>query len=279
MRRQLSADQPQNSAAMLVAPIVDDVLHHVGVATLRHALEEASSLHAQAAAAGGETIGRHASDHLGEIEQHALHSRVFLQDRGEQQPMPSAKIGEALDAGEIVRREDRLRGNGRSAAHRPLEGLGLLGAFGEQIEDRLAVGHGDAVAAGADAVGHVDVGAHRPFIAEHHRRVAHGSRHVGLEQCAERGQRELGARLLGEHADARQHAHHAVERRGMSADFRRKLVGGDRRVAHVIGDAKPRQCRQRRRELLAEQKLRHDPLWRDGGLRRRIGHAALLAKS
>src|SRR6476620_10412248 len=32
MRRQLRADQPQDIAAMLIAPIVDDVLHHIGVA-------------------------------------------------------------------------------------------------------------------------------------------------------------------------------------------------------------------------------------------------------
>ena len=48
----LLADQPQDGAAMLVAPIVDDVLHHVGVAALRHSLEEAPSLDAQAVPGG-----------------------------------------------------------------------------------------------------------------------------------------------------------------------------------------------------------------------------------
>ena len=89
MRRQLGADEPQDRAAVLVAPIVDDVLHHVSVATLRHALEEASGHHAQAVAAGGKPTRGHASDHFGKIEQYALHRRVFLQDRGEQQPVPS----------------------------------------------------------------------------------------------------------------------------------------------------------------------------------------------
>ncbi len=157
--------------------------------------------------------------------------------------MPSAKIGEALDAGEIVGRKDRLRGDSRAAAHRPLESFRLLGALGEQIEDRLAVGHGDAVAAGADAVGHMDVGAHRRLVAEHHCHVAHGAWRVGSEQRAERGQREFASWLLAEHAEACQHTHHAEERRGMGADLRGKLLGRYWRVVHVIGDAKPRQRR------------------------------------
>ena len=166
--------------------------------------------------------------------------------------MPSAKIGETLDARETVRREDRLRRDGRAAAHRPLEGRALLRTLGQEIEDRLAVSHGDAVDSGANAIRHARIGIHRPFVAEHYGHGAHGAWRVGLERFAEGCQRELGARLLCEHTNARQHAHHAVERRGMGADLRRKLIGGDRRVVHVIGDAEPRQRRQRRRELLAE---------------------------
>ena len=70
---------------MLVAPVVDDVLHDVGVAAVGHALEEASRLERDAILAAGELVLRHAGDHLGPVEQHALHLRVAPQDRGEQQ--------------------------------------------------------------------------------------------------------------------------------------------------------------------------------------------------
>ena len=73
MFRQLLAHEVKNGAAVLVAPIVDDVLEKIGVASVGHAFEEASGLGRYASFAAGELLLRHMRHHLGTIEQHALH--------------------------------------------------------------------------------------------------------------------------------------------------------------------------------------------------------------
>jgi hypothetical protein len=144
--------------------------------------------------------------------------------------------------------------------------------LGEQVEYRLAVGKRDGVLAGANAVSHMDIGAHRRLVAEHHCHIAHGARRVGPEQRAERSQSELAARLLPEHVEASQHAHYPVERRRVRTHLRCQHVCGNWLIAHVIGDAESCERRQRGRELLGEEELRHDRLRRDFGLLKRIVH-------
>src|SRR5262249_5316501 len=81
VRGQLIAHKLENRPAMLIAPIVDDVLHDVGVAAIRDPLEEAAALDGDAPFASGELVLRHAGNDLCAIEQYTLHSWIALQDQ------------------------------------------------------------------------------------------------------------------------------------------------------------------------------------------------------
>ncbi len=263
---------------MLIAPIVDDVLHHVGVAAVGNALEEASRLDADAALASGEGGLRHAGHHLGTVVEHALKLGIAPQDRGEQEAVAAAHIGEPFDAGEIVNLHDGVGSASRRIRHRALEGLALLRPLGQHSPDVLAIGLGDAVAAGAQTNGDMLVGARGKLLAEHHGHVAHRPGRVGLEHLADRRQRERARRAFLEHAEARQHPHDAIERRRMRADLTGDLLDWLGRAIHLVGNAEPRHARQRIGELLAEQELHHHQWRGQRGLRRSIGHLCLLSR-
>ena len=62
---------------MLIAPIVDDVLHDVGVAAIRHPLEEAAALDGNAPFAASELVLRYAGNDLCAIEQYTLAAARF----------------------------------------------------------------------------------------------------------------------------------------------------------------------------------------------------------
>jgi hypothetical protein len=76
----------------------------------------------------------------------------------------ASKIGEALDATEVVSTNDGLAFNGRGACHRRLKRVRLLGAFGEDIKKMLAIGLAHAVLTCAQAVREMFVGSRGPFV-------------------------------------------------------------------------------------------------------------------
>ena len=154
--------------------------------------------------------------------------------------MAAADIGEALDCGEVVSLDDRLRRDRGRIGHGVLEGLALPGPFGEHLPNMLAIGLAYAVGSGAQARRDVLIGAGGEFLAEHHRHGAQRARRVGPEQLADRGQREMARRPFPEHAEAREHAHHAIERGRVRARLGRDLLDRPWRAVHVIGDAEPR---------------------------------------
>ena len=165
------------------------------------------------------------------------------------------------------------------ARHRRLEGRQLVGPLGEEIEDVLAIGLAHAVLAGPQTRGEVLVGARGPLVAKHHGEISDRTRHIRFEQFAGRCQGEMARRPLLEHAEAREHAHDAVERGRVRTRLGGNLLNRLRFAIHVIGDAEPRHAGQRISELLAEQKLHHHLLRRRRRLRWTIGHWRSLGRA
>jgi hypothetical protein len=114
-------------------------------------------------------------------------------------------------------------------------------------------------------------GARRELLPEHHRQIADRPRRIGLEQLADRRERKVPRRSFLEHAEAREHAHNAIERGRVCFGLCGDLLNRACHRIHVIGDPKPRHCRDRIKELLAEEQLHHYER-RRGSLRCRLYH-------
>ena len=78
---ELLAHQRKNPAAALVVPIVDDVLHDVGIAAFRDPFEKAARLEIDAAVRVTKMAGgRCARKNLGKVEENAMKAGELLQD-------------------------------------------------------------------------------------------------------------------------------------------------------------------------------------------------------
>src|SRR2546422_6807551 len=83
----------QDGDAPLAVPVVDDVLHQVGVATLGQGSEEVSAdTDAAIGEAGGLKHLARACDHLRSVKQYALQTGIVLQDCGEQDAVPARHV-------------------------------------------------------------------------------------------------------------------------------------------------------------------------------------------
>jgi hypothetical protein len=164
---------------------------------------------------------------------------ITPQDRGKEQTMAAAGIGDALDAREIVSFDDGFGGPGGRIRHRSLEDLALLGALRQDLPDILAKSQGHAIAAATQTFRDVLIGPRGELLAEHYGHVAERARRVCLEQLADRRKCEVPRWTFLEHAKTREHAHDAIERGRMCASFCSDLLDRFRCSIHVIGDAEP----------------------------------------
>ena len=151
--------------------------------------------------------------------------------------MPAADIGEALDGGKIVSLDDGVRRDRSGVGHRPLKSLTLLGTLGQHLPDRLAICLGHPIAAAAQTVGDVLVGSGLRTPRRTSSPCIERARGAGLEQIADRRQREVALRSLLENAEAREHAHDPVERGRVGSRLGGNRLDRLRLAAHVIGDA------------------------------------------
>src|ERR1043165_978676 len=92
------------------------------------------------------------------LKQDAMQLGITPQDRGKEQTMAAAGIGDALDAREIVSFDDGFGGPGGRIRHRSLEDLALLGALRQDLPDILAKSQGHAIAAATQTFRDVLIG-------------------------------------------------------------------------------------------------------------------------
>ena len=73
-----------------------------------------------------------------QIEEDALHRRMFLQNAGDLRSVAATDVSQYTDAREIVGVENGIGFTTVDADHRCIEYLGLVGMFAQVFEDRLA---------------------------------------------------------------------------------------------------------------------------------------------
>jgi hypothetical protein len=101
-------DVRQDQRRLLVVPIMNDVLHDVGVASGRDCLEEVAGRGADAAGKALRLDLRlGARDYVIDVEKDPLHPRMLFKDRGEHGPVATGDIDERPDAAEIVAFDNR----------------------------------------------------------------------------------------------------------------------------------------------------------------------------
>src|SRR5882672_7615485 len=90
-------DVPQDFAAALIVPVVDDVLHHVGVRTCRDGLEEVARREFDTVSDTFffEQLTR-ALDHEGQVKQNPLRLRIGFQYSREQQSMTAGDVNQFI---------------------------------------------------------------------------------------------------------------------------------------------------------------------------------------
>src|SRR5262245_39383641 len=149
---------------MLIAPIMNDVLGDVGVASSRNGFEETSRLNLEPPAAFRDALGRHAGNHLGQIIEDAGHVWIGFEYSDKQETMTAAHIRNAFNAAEIIGIENGACLEARVGGHRLVKILGLVRALGEQIKGMLAISPAHAVLARAKAMQEVLIRPCRPLI-------------------------------------------------------------------------------------------------------------------
>src|SRR5436190_5640680 len=122
--RQHLPDVRQDQRRLVVVPVMNDVLHDVGVAAGRDGLEEV-------AGPGGDAAGKtlrldlrlRARDHVLEVEQDPLHARMLLEDCREDGAVTAGDVDERADAAEVVALDDRRNHDVAEPGHRVVEHL------------------------------------------------------------------------------------------------------------------------------------------------------------
>ena len=129
----------QNGGALLVVPIVDDVLHDVGVAAGGHGFEEIGDFGAAAIfqAQRADALLR-AGNNFREIAENAFHRWIFLQDGGQHHAVSAGHIYQRANAGKIVGLERGVDHHLAEVGHGGMEQRALFRLAGEIFKDGLA---------------------------------------------------------------------------------------------------------------------------------------------
>src|SRR5664279_3808931 len=125
---------------MLVAPVVDNVLHEISVGAGGDVLKEIAA--DGLAAVVKAHVAQHAfrSLHHGTLlQQNAFHLRVPLQCFAEKESVPPSHVHQRSYAGEVVGVEHRRSEIGTDCCHSLIEGAADIGHGREALEGRLAV--------------------------------------------------------------------------------------------------------------------------------------------
>ena len=173
-----------------------------------------------------------------QVKQQAPHRRITAEDAGKSRADAAADVGQGPDARQVVGVEHRLRFSTAEVGHGGVKDPGLLGVFGQIVEDRPAVQAFEGRLAGADGLEQVAPAAIL-LLAQHDRKRPQGFRSVRAEGRGQRIKAEPPVVLPGEDANAGQGAEDPVQRprcRAGRGGRGGELLGRPRAVRQKIGD-------------------------------------------
>jgi len=258
--RERVAAVAEQARALRVVPVVDDVLHEVGVGARGHGLEEAPAHHLAALAhlrCADEAARRCARDDLRLVVEHAAQLLVAAQDGREQVAVRSTDVDQVGEAPERVRARDRVVLDAGDAGHRGRELAVLLGVRAQVLEDRHPELQVERRLPGAHRVGERHPGADVVVVDHHQREVAERTACAAAQRRPDGGELEAPALVLGAHADGRERAQHPVQVGGIGADLFGELARAERAPAQCVRHPEPRHGEHHRRDPVAADQCDH----------------------
>ena len=256
------AEVAQDPHRFVVAPVVDDVFKHEGVAG-GHAVEERPPDHFHPVFNAPFTQQRRsARDHVGQVEQHPTGGRRRREDRRKQAAVSAADVHDRPERREVVGRHDHRRPQVRKAGHGLIEQVSEFrgrGAVGPPVHPaqcryaRLARPYRTRQHA---PVFPVQPRAVEPCRPRERRRCA---RAQGVRQRIEV---VAAVTVLSEHATGDQRAQQPGERLRVRVDLACQVVNRERSVRQCIGQPEIGGRGDRLRHPAREDHLEHRRLGR-----------------
>ncbi len=235
---ELIAHKAENGVRVPVVPIVDDVLHDVGITVGGDVVEHTAGFERHAIGKAEVGWGGCMGDDFGKIEENAVEMRVAAENLGQQRAVAAADIGEFVEGGKVEEWFEQGAFDGRVVGHAGLEVFERGGVIRDDVKTMAAIGFLHAVFAGLQRVEDVLVAAHVPGVGEEHGDATDGVRNVRAEARGKGRESEALTGVFFEDADTGEHAEDTIEAGGVGVGgLGQGFGGGGFAGGHVIRHA------------------------------------------